>query len=199
MKLLQSLLLPALAGAAAAAAATDATVYLFPSTESPNSPNTPALSAEQARLVFAQRLGASRYHGLGDASESTISYINLFGGHQKSLFQDQARDKAAELVIIVEGASSQAIEPLLNAWASYKPAFTIAAPPSTAANTRLVSDLRLQLGSQDEECQKQDLESAINPLDATCWRAKAKVIHFDLGGEKVCIGLHGCLSTLLIS
>jgi hypothetical protein len=183
MKLLTSLLLPAFIGAASAA--TEATVYLFQGEEWPNSSTPPALSPEQARLVFAQRLGTSRYHGLGDASESTISYINQFGGHPDTLFQDAAGDKAAELVMIVEGVPSKAAEPLLNAWSSLKPAFTITEAPSMKANKKLVSDLRKQLGSEKKKCNEEDLESAINPLDSTCWNGRSKIIHIDLDNKKV--------------
>src|SRR2546421_11920297 len=94
--------------AASVSAASEATVYLFTGgDERPTTSNPPTLSPEQARLVFAQRLGASQYHGLGDASESTLSYINKFGGHGKSLFQDSVEDKAAELVMIIEGVSTK--------------------------------------------------------------------------------------------
>jgi len=183
MKLLTSLLLPALIGTASAVS--DATVYLFQGDELPNTSNTPSLTPEQARLVFAQRLGTSKYHGLGDASESTISYINQFGGRQESLFLDSAKDKASELVMIVEGVSSKSAKPLLDAWSSFKPAFTIAGPPSMNANKRLVADLLEQLGSEDSKCEDQELESAINPLDSTCWNGRSKAIYFDLGSKKV--------------
>lgn len=182
MKLLTSLLLPVFIGAASAVS--DATVYLFQGKEWPNSSNPPSLSPEQARLVVAQRLGTSQYHGLGDASEATISYINKFGGSRGSLFQDAAGDKAAELVMIVEGASSKAAGPLLNAWSSFKPAFTITEAPSMTATKRLVSDLRQQLGLDEQKCNVEDLESAINPLDSTCWNGRSKVILFDIGNEK---------------
>lgn len=183
MKLSTSLLLPALIGAASATS--DAAVYLFQGDDWPNDSNPPSLTPEQARLIFAQRLGTSRYHGLGDASESTLSYINQFGGRQESLFDDSSKDKAAELVLIVEGFSRETAAPLLKAWSSFKPAFTVAEPPSIFANHNLVVDLQEQYGPEDSKCEDQDLESAINPLDATCWSGRSKVIHFDLSNKMV--------------
>lgn len=174
MKLFSSLLLPALLGTASALS--DATVYLFDGSERPTTSTTPSLTPEQARLVFAQRLGTSQYHGLGDATESTISYINQFGGAHESLFQHPAKDKAAELVLIVEGVSTKAAE----AWSSFEPAFTIAKAPSMNANKRLVADLRAQLGLGEAQCEKEDLESAVNPLNPTCWNGRSKIVHFDL-------------------
>merc|ERR1712093_458352 len=93
MKLTTSFLLPLLVGAASAI--TDASVYIFDAAKRPST-SPPSLSPEQARLVFAQRLGASQYHGIGDASEVTLSYVNRFGGPQESLFQDKT-DKVAEI------------------------------------------------------------------------------------------------------
>lgn len=184
MKLIQSLLLPAFIGAASAAS--DATVYLFQDKVGQDSSNTPTLSPEQARLVFAQRLGISQYHGLGDASESTISYINQFGGQEESLFQDAVGDKVAELVVIVEGvgAPPTVAASLSSAWAAYKPAFKISGAPSSKANKILVSDLRRQLGVE-EKCKLEELDSAINPLDSSCWNGGSNVVHFDMGSEKV--------------
>jgi hypothetical protein len=180
MKLSPSLLLPIFVSAATALS--DASVYIFQTTESPTSSNPPTLSPEQARLVFAQRLGTSQYHGLGDVSEATLSYINRYGGQRESLFQDAADDKPAELVLIVEGVSPKAAGPLIEAWASIKPAFTISKAPSMTANQRLVSDLNQQSGQGKQNCVLQD---AINPFDASCWNGKSNAIHFDLGSAKV--------------
>merc|ERR1712093_49028 len=117
MKLTTSFLLPLLVGAASAI--TDASVYIFDAAKRPST-SPPSLSPEQARLVFAQRLGASQYHGIGDASEVTLSYVNRFGGPQESLFQGKT-DKVAELVLIVEGVSSETAEPLLKEWSTIEP------------------------------------------------------------------------------
>ena len=170
---LSTALLPALLGAASAVSES-ASVYIFQGSESPSS-NPPTLTPEQARLVFAQRLGISQFHGLGDAKDSTLSYINQFGGRrEESLFEedDASQDQAAELVLILEGVSKLHSE----IWESLKPAFTISNPPSTPANTKLVLDLNKQAGEK-EKCA---LEDAINPFEVKCWNGKSKVIHFDL-------------------
>lgn len=183
MKLSTSLLLPALVGAASAV--TDhASVYIFQGEKWPKT-STPApeiLSPEQARLVIAQRLGVSQYHSLKDASRETLKYINSFGRNQDSLFSDElVREKPAELVIVVEGVSSETAEPLLSRWESIMPAFLISNPPSSGANKKLVRDLHLQqfrkLGSGGPVC---SFEDHINPLDERCWNDKAKLIHIDL-------------------
>jgi hypothetical protein len=180
MKLSTSLLLPILVGTAAALS--DASVYIFQKDDSPNTSSAPLLSPEQARLVFAQRLGTSQYHGLGDATEATLSYINKFGGRRESLFENAADDKVPELVLIVEGVSPKTAAPLLEAWSTIEPAFHIRKAPSMTANKRLVSDLNQQSGQGKQKC---ELRDDINPFDAACWNGKSKVVHFDLGSAKV--------------
>merc|ERR1711964_826236 len=177
MKLTTSFLLPLLVGAASAI--TDASVYIFDAAKRPST-SPPSLSPEQARLVFAQRLGASQYHGIGDASEVTLSYVNRFGGPQESLFQDKT-DKVAELVLIVEGVSSETAEPLLKEWSTIEPDFTISHPPSLVANKKLVLDLQKQSGHDSQNC---PLDNAINPFDANCWTGRSKAIHFDLASSE---------------
>ncbi|KAK6582142.1 hypothetical protein PZA11_005839 [Diplocarpon coronariae] len=180
MKLCDSLLVPALIGVASAIA--DANVYIFDANGAATTTSPPILTPEQARLVFAQRLGASQYHGVGDASEATLSFINQFGAPQESLFQASEDEKAAELILIVEGFSSEAAEPLVREWASLQPAFTISKPPSMAANERLVSDLQKHSGQGGQKC---SLGNAINPFDRNCWNGRSSIIHFDLVSEKV--------------
>jgi hypothetical protein len=180
MKLSTGLFLPALIGAASAVS--DATVYIFQGTELPATSNPPTLSPEEARLVFAQRLGVSQYHGIGDASESTLSYINTFGAVRESLFQDVAQDRAAELVLLVNGVSSAHAESLLSAWSSTNPAFTISNAPSPKSNLKLVQDLQRQVGPGSQVCA---FEDDISPYNEICWNGKAKAIHIDLSAGKV--------------
>lgn len=174
MKLLAQLFLSALIGTVSAAS--DASVYLFQGQEWPSTSNPPTLSPDEARLVFAQRLGISQYHGIGEASESTLAHINTFGGRQESIFQDSVRDKAAELVFLVQGVSSKTAEPLLSAWSSINPAFTISNPPSAKANLRLFEDFRRQVG-QGKVCV---LEDDINPFNDRCWEGRTKALHMVL-------------------
>lgn len=174
MKLSAQLLLPALIGSASAAG--DASVYLFQGQEWPSTSTPPTLSPEEARLVFAQRLGVSQYHSLGEASESTLAHVNAFGGPQESKFQDSVRDKTAELVLFVQDFSSKTAEPLLSAWSSIQPAFMISNPPSSRANLRLIEDFRRQVG-QGKACV---LEDDINPFNARCWDGRTKAVYMDL-------------------
>lgn len=180
MKLSRSLLLSVFIGAASALS--DASVYIFQGDEWPNTSTPPTLTPEQARLVFAQRLGASRYHRLGDADKRTLAYINSFGGDGELLFHDTREDKVAELLLIVEGVSSGTAKPLLEAWSSLTPAFTISTPPSFAANKKLVDDLHQQCGQGSKACA---FEDAANPFNDECWSGKSKIIHFDLSDAKV--------------
>jgi hypothetical protein len=178
MKLSTSLLVPAFIGAASAGFNAD--VYIFQGEESLQTSKPPTLTPEQARLVLAQRIGSSQYHDLSTSSESTLAFINSFGGTQESLFEDAPTDKAAELVLIVEGVDEKITDSLLKLWTSVKPAFSISNPPSMRENKQLVKDLNNQSG-QTKDCQ---LEEAINPFDVNCWDAKSKVIHYDLGDKK---------------
>ena len=180
MKLTSRLFVPVLIGATSAAL--DASVYLFEGHEWPSTSKPPTLSTEEAGLVFAQRLGVSQYHGIGDASESALTYINTFGGRQGSIFQDSGRDKAAELVLVVQDVSSKTAEPLLSAWSSITPAFTISNPPTSKSNLRFVEDLQRQVG-QGKACV---IEDDINPFNHMCWNGKTtKAIYMNLSTDDV--------------
>ena len=177
---LKALLLPALIGATSAVAS-DASVYLFQRREFPSTLNPPTLSPEEARLVFAQRLGVSQYHGIGEAGEIKLAHINAFGGRQESIFQEPGRDKAAELVLLIQGVSSKTAEPLLSAWSSIKPAFTISNAPPTKANQRLIEDFNRQVG-QVKDCY---FEYAIDPINTKCWDGNTKALFLDLSRDDV--------------
>jgi hypothetical protein len=174
MKLSPQLFLPALISAASAVS--DASVYLFEGQAWPSTSNPPNLSPDEARLVFAQRLGVSQYHGIGEVSERTLSHINTFGGRQESIFQDAAKDRTAELVFFVQDFSSKTAEPLLSVWSSIKPAFTISNPPSPKANVKLVEDFQRQVG-QGKACM---FEDDINPFNDRCWNGRTKAVYMDL-------------------
>ena len=177
MKLTLRAILLALIGATSAAPASDAIVYLFQGQEWASTPNPPTLSPEEARLVFAQRLGVSHYHGVGDVSQSTLLHINAFGGCQGSIFQNLGRDKVPELVLFVQGASARSAERFTSAWSSVKPAFAISDTPSSRANLRLIEDFHRQIG-QGKACA---IEQDINPFDQGCWNGKtSKAIFMDL-------------------
>lgn len=178
MRMHTGLLLPLLAGAASAIP--DAKVYLFQDGEWSKTSNPPALSPEEARLVFAQRLRVSQYHSVADASEDALSYINQFGGYHNTVFEAGRDNEVAELVLFVEGASAKNAEPLAKAWSSVQPAFTITDPPCSSENLELVLNLDRQLGPAVQDC---PFEDDINPRNRQCWKAKSKVTQIDLVSE----------------
>ena len=64
----------------------------------------PSIYPSEARLLFAQRLGLSIYHSLGDASDSTLEFLNTFGSQQKQVFpEDYWQEEPSRLLVIVEG------------------------------------------------------------------------------------------------
>ena len=178
MRLPTGFLLPLLAGAASAIS--DAKVYLFQDDEWSTASDPPTLSPEDARLVFAQRLGVSQYHSLDDAGEDTLAYINRFGGRQDRLFEAGRDNKAAELVIFAEGASTKKGEPIVKAWSSVQPAFTISNPPSSSENLELVLNMERQLGPHTRDC---TFEEDIDPRNRPCWKGKSKITQIDLASE----------------
>ncbi|RFU32775.1 hypothetical protein B7463_g3554, partial [Scytalidium lignicola] len=171
MKLSKSLLLSALVSAASSA-----DVFIFQGEEWPQSAEPSAISPEDARLIIAKRLDVSQYHSLSGVSESTLVNINKFGGAEDSVFEKS--QSIPELVMVVDGGSEDnTAQPLLNAWSSIKPAFTISKPPASAANRKLVQDLQNQMGAESSNCA---LKDSINPLDERCWSDRTKVIYVDL-------------------
>lgn len=108
MRLSGSFVAPSLLGLAAAAASSprvyvqdlDAPAHLSTQT-------APTLSADTARLIFAQRLGLSQYHSLKHADDDTIEYLNDFGGSRHQLFDDdQLSDGTKHIMVVVEGMKS---------------------------------------------------------------------------------------------
>lgn len=88
------------------AAISQASVYTFDA--EPQSAiaglTSPSTTPETARLVLARRLGLSQYHNLHTADDTTIDYLNRFGGRQNRLlpsYEDEV--PLGKLLIIVEG------------------------------------------------------------------------------------------------
>jgi hypothetical protein len=177
MRLYTGLLVPLLASAASAIP--DAKVYLFQDGEWSKTSNPPTLSPEEARLVFAQRLGVSQYHSLADASEDALSYINQFGGHQDRLFEAGSDEETTELLLFVDGVSAENAESLAKSWSSVQPAFTISNPPSSNENAELLLNLERQLGPDMEDCSFEGITSR----SRQCWHAKSKITHTDLASD----------------
>jgi len=101
---MKSLALLSLAGAVAQASAAlpEAHVYLSDSSQQDHS-KPPSISPHEASLLFAQRLGLSSYHSLGDVSESTLEHLDLYGGAQRRLFHEEQWQGPSRLLAVVEG------------------------------------------------------------------------------------------------
>ena len=86
------------------AAPPEALIYTFPESSQGRS-RTPTISPNDARLLFAQRLGLSEYHSLGDVHQDTLELLNVYGGQQRSIFDDASKDGLRRLLVVVEGAA----------------------------------------------------------------------------------------------
>lgn len=64
---------------------------------------SPSISPRDARLLFAQRLGVSSFHSLGDVSESTLEVISRYSGSQQPLFHEEQWQSPSKLLVIAEG------------------------------------------------------------------------------------------------
>ena len=100
MKSLAGLVLACVA-VRASAAASEAPVYIFPESTRPQA-QPPSISPSDARLFFAQQLGVSQYHSIGDAGESTLQLLDANADRQRPLFSDEGRNGPRRLLLIVE-------------------------------------------------------------------------------------------------
>lgn len=67
-----------------------------------------SISIDKARSLFAQRLGLSNYHNLGDVSDSTLDLLSEHGGRQLPLLSDKMDEEHTHrLLAIVEGIEHQ--------------------------------------------------------------------------------------------
>ncbi|KAA6416388.1 MAG: hypothetical protein FRX48_01108 [Lasallia pustulata] len=151
MKLLTALTGSCLINLAQAAIA-QGSVYTFDADPQPAIAGltSPSITPETARLVLACRLGLSQYHSLHNADETTIEYLNRFGGRQKRLlpsYQDEL--PLGKLLVMVEGVGDPTAVFDSNI---ATPAFTISRPPSPQDNLQLSSDFL----SQDEHQRSRD-------------------------------------------
>lgn len=138
------------------AASPEAYVYLSDASQQHHT-KPPSKSPHEARLLLAQRLGLSSYHSLGDASESTIEYLNVYGGAQKQLFHEIQWQHPSRLLAVIEGVEHPEgmlvraapiarriyLMQLLELIES-QPTLKIQGPPSSSDNLQLMSDLFLQ-------------------------------------------------------
>ena len=63
----------------------------------------PSLSPSEARLLFAQRLGLSQYHSLGEVDQNIFEILNTYGEWKKPLFSEDRWHNPRRLLVIIEG------------------------------------------------------------------------------------------------
>ncbi|KAK7202631.1 hypothetical protein BZA70DRAFT_292147 [Myxozyma melibiosi] len=143
-----------LAPLADAAAAHPASVFAFPKTGAANQHDIPSLRPAEARLVFAERLGVSRFHKLGyQGQDMKVLELDRFSGEHTGLW----KDKSENVVVIVSGVSNTK-----DVFVESRPAFFIADTPdadsfSTLANgfikeaQQLIGDLGVRVFGSSEE------------------------------------------------
>lgn len=88
---------------AASAAARDATVHILGAPSSKDTTPPSVLDASSARLVFAQLLGLSEFHNLGDVSSDTLQGLNAFSAGPQALFGQESAINQQRSFVIVEG------------------------------------------------------------------------------------------------
>ncbi|KAL9103233.1 MAG: hypothetical protein Q9163_001720 [Psora crenata] len=137
MKVLAGLLWASIA-AEVYAQTTPALMYLVDAGSS--NPNVKPLSItpNTARLLFAQRLGLSQYHDLGDIDDSTLEILNSHGGNlQKVFLPEDEHPGKSKLLVVVEGVEHP--EDVMTLEQST--VLAIGDPPAGSATQQLVMDL----------------------------------------------------------
>ncbi|CAK7231028.1 hypothetical protein SCUCBS95973_007773 [Sporothrix curviconia] len=160
MKFLAGLAVAASLASSTAAAAASAPVYLIrsassSSTTASSSPSGDATSASPdlprqiVRQILLARLDADYYSSFFDTlprdfdPDTALDLIQRFGDKTTpTLFSDKPVSQLRKLLVVVQGAKPEhvaAVEAALPSTVA-KPAFSVADPPSKAANTRLFLD-----------------------------------------------------------
>ena len=91
-----------LAAGLASAAAVEAPVYTFGPSSHQATGRPPSISAANARLYLAQRLGLSQFESLGLADNTTLQLLNTERVGQIPLFSDAGEQDTRRSLIIVE-------------------------------------------------------------------------------------------------
>lgn len=176
MRLPVSLVLPLLVGAAQAASKS-AKVYIFQKPGFGTSSTIPTLTQEEAKLVIAQRLGASQRHSLSGVSDDALAHINAFGGPQKQLFANDGQDVRSQLLIVIDNATSEAAARYQKECSLTKPAFEISTPLLTTATERLISDSIEENPFEEISPECRILYNNV-PSNNRCWPEKSKIMQF---------------------
>lgn len=172
----------ALAGVTAALQPQSADVYLVQSKPASSS-EIPSLPRQLARLVLLQRLAPDG--GVGSLSETpddltnerAVVYLNQFGKEPQPLFDNEASAAPSQLLIMLEGVTSDDEQQLKEALSDQTPAYRVSDTPSSMAHREFIQLDLLLAGVSRSEC---ELEKAINPLEEECFSGKASVASFDL-------------------
>lgn len=170
-----------LAGIAAAASQSAPVYFLDPKISSTPDSETPSVPRQLARLVFLQRLSPNgRAGSLKDVpdsvrTEDAISYLNSFGKPPRPLLADPTAEPT-QLLVLLEGTTANDANSLSRAVPGWKPAFTVADPPSAAANLAMVER---ELAAMDLTSRGCSPESLLNPLDDSCVHKGSRVLRLD--------------------
>ncbi|KAF2679323.1 hypothetical protein K458DRAFT_314437 [Lentithecium fluviatile CBS 122367] len=125
-------------------------VYILDPSPRPSAQAPSSVDPETARLIFAQRLGLSRFHSINNPTEETVQQINAFGGRQQKLFGGEGPERSrAQLLVWVDNAedATGTIVAIIGDASQWTSSFTITSPPSAADNDRLINDMILQADS----------------------------------------------------
>lgn len=88
----------------AAAASAHGHVFLIDTDTSPSTTHHETIDPPTARLIFAERLGLSRFYDIEDVDEDVIRRINTFGGsHEQPLRRDASSSTPYRVFILVDG------------------------------------------------------------------------------------------------
>ncbi|KAF2836337.1 hypothetical protein M501DRAFT_997096 [Patellaria atrata CBS 101060] len=149
----------------AASSSSKAIVYLPDQVTSSRRPEGEELSAETARLVFAQRLGLSRYHSLKGQDGRVIQQISDFSARPQQLFGEGSfNPEEPKVIVIVEDVENA--EDILPS-GSQIASFTIPNPPSPSENDALLRDF----SAQAENIPRNEDMAFITSIDTTVWDA----------------------------
>ena len=102
MKLSLSFIVSSLLGAVSASKVGHVYTYDPIANASPQPPSSSSVTPDTARLIFAQRLGLSRFHSIRHASEGDIQQINAYGGRPQKLFGEDRERTQARILVWVE-------------------------------------------------------------------------------------------------
>ncbi|KAG7152139.1 hypothetical protein HYQ46_012035 [Verticillium longisporum] len=130
-----------------------ADVYILQSKQASTS-ETPSLPRQVARLILLQRLAPEAWtDSLNDipedvTTETAVSYINRFGKSPQPLFDNKATSEPSQLLVMLEGISTEDAKSLKKTLKGSSPAFEVNDAPSSVANHNLAQSDMASAGRQ---------------------------------------------------